>query len=146
MNRIALVSGTVLLGAMFIAGQNNEWKYISATRRIKVYYNPAKIKDKGNKIRQAWIKEVPSSERERKAFIAEKKSTKANFDDYAYTLTLEEHDCSNQRSRPRQIVYYDSNNEVIDLVDFTEPPNWADVIPDSIGEETNTAICKEVVR
>ena len=145
MIQMALIMGTVLW-VMCITGQENTWKYIGATRHIKVYYNPAKIKDKGNNIRQAWLKEVPWSEADRQSVIAENKNKKADFSDYAYTLNLEEHDCEHQRSRPRQLVYYNSKNDVIDLVDFTDPLNWTDVIPDSIGEETNTAICKEVLK
>ncbi len=62
------------------------------------------------------------------------------FEDYAYTLRVEEINCSKRKKRITHLYYFNTSGKIIEHVDGSNA-EWSNIIPETYGETLIAKIC-----
>jgi hypothetical protein len=80
---------------------------------------------------KVWVKHVLSKEQQ-----------KREREGYIFEVVLQEYNCKEKRLRAFQLIKYDKNGNVIKSHDISSYYPWEDIVPGSIGEHIQKAVCK----
>lgn len=131
-----------------------EWKYVATSEddrdSWKTYYDAANIQRQNKDIVGVWLKQIPitSDEAERQRLVSAMiENRKVNnmsvkgYEQFAYSLTLVEFDCSGRKARSIAIKDYDRAEKLLGS-DKREGAPFAPVREHSMPEIILEAVCK----
>lgn len=123
----------------------DKWWILSPGGARDVYMNKARITRTSSTKVKAWVKLQLNRDQQSNfdRYIDERKSAGFridNFDDYDYSLVLEEFDCSQNKLRILSTVDYDFHRNALDSRS-TPNSTWFDIIPESVGEQMIRFVC-----
>lgn len=131
-----------------------EWKYVATLEddrdSWKTYYDAANIERQNKDIVRVWLKQIPitknDAERQRivSGIIENRKLNNMGikgYEDFAYSLTLVEFDCSGRKARSISIKDYDRAEKLLGS-DRKEGVPFAPAPKDSLAGMILEAACK----
>ena len=131
-----------------------EWKYVATLEddrdSWKTYYDAANIERQDKGIVGVWLKQIPvtkdEAERQRivSGIIDNRKVNNMSikgYEEFAYSLTLVEFDCSGRKARRTSIKDYDRADKLL-ASDKKEGVPFAPVPKDSLPGIILEAVCK----
>lgn len=120
----------------------DSWIKIADDNSSTMYYSPQSIV-RTNEAVKVWIRITFRGE----ARINHVQSVRSsgysikNYNQYSYTLNLQEYDCVRKRVKPVFAIDYDINRKALNTLKKDSPSDWEDVIPESIGESIFNKVC-----
>jgi len=106
------------------------WKLIYESVSDDTYYFDTKtLTYTSENVVKVWVKHVLSKEQQKK-------------EEYAFEVVLQEHNCKEKRLRAFQVIEYDKNGNFIKSNDISSYYPWEDIIPGSVGEAIQKAVCR----
>ena len=131
-----------------------EWKYVATSEddrdSWKTYYDAANIESQDKGIVRVWLKQIPITrnvaERQRivSGIIQNRKLNNMSikgYEEFAYTLTLVEFDCSGRKARSTSIKDFDRAEKLLGS-DTKDGLPFAPVLEKSMPELILKAVCK----
>ena len=130
------------------------WFFIVRSNYDNIYYNKSNIQKVGQKKIKVWFKwywdeKSMTDEDWNKIFYYGNDETAVNRriseimeerKHVSFSLTYEEFDFNNNRTRLLEVIEYDKNGTVLNLVSFVNDENgkvessWKNIVPNSVGE------------
>lgn len=129
-----------------ILKDNPEWEIINFSNIMAFLVDNKRI-EKNGQVVKTWIKSVFYSDDKdinmlRAEYIKQHNVDANQYNNMTHSLNQIEFDCAKKKIRTLQTINYAENGVVIDSYKF-ENTDWADVIPESIGEQWLEYFCKK---
>jgi hypothetical protein len=139
-NKIGIIFaiGGLIIFFFSMEGWGADWKYIEKDSQNNVWeIDTASISHQPHDIVRVLVKTTYSKE----SINNYLKNFGEEFKDVSYSTKLIEYHCIEEKSRTLNVHWYSLGGEMI--YSSESPSEWEFVIPDSVGENTLKAACKQ---
>jgi hypothetical protein len=132
---VFFVIGFTIFGYAEVRGA--DWKYLYADENYSFFYDWQSINKTSTGSILVWEKMVPTQKTKEEKV----KKSEPKFQNWDYTLLLEEIDCTERKIKLLKWIDYDENGKPISISDMSKIINWEVITPESLGEALFEMVC-----